>query len=390
MSVLKWVLRGVGAIAGLAAIIGIWKWEEIGRLLAVNSLFAEDKIVSNFSSMDQLFLHTVLPRGDGAVSELPQGVQLVLPDGATTWIEARNVTGLVVLHQGKLVFEEHYQGTKADDRRISWSVAKSFLSVLMGTLVDDGTITDLDAPVTQYAPSLAGGAYDAVSIRNVLQMSSGVVFDEDYLDFYSDINRMGRVLALGASMDDFAAGLTESFAVPGTDWQYVSIDTHVLGMVIRGATGRSIPDLMTERVIKPLGLEADPIYLTDGDGVAFVLGGLNLRIRDYARFGQMVLEGGQWNGHRIVSERWLAESMTASAKTREGEQGYGYQWWTPHDARPGEVYAHGIYSQFLYLDQAQEVVIIATSADRGFRGAGVKAGNIDQLRQIADAAADLE
>lgn len=214
-------------------------------------------------------------------------------------------------------------------------------------------------------------------------MASGVVFDEDYLDFNSDINRMGRVLALGRSMDQFTAGLQDSFAPAGETWQYVSIDTHVIGMIVRGATGRSIPDLLQEHLIAPMGLEADPYYLTDGYGVAFVLGGLNLTTRDYARFGEMFRQDGMWNGQQIVPADWIAASTRPSAPTTPGKEQYGYQWWMAPDATEGEYYARGIYGQYIYIDKARGVVIALNSADRGFRGEGVNATNIDMFRRIA-------
>lgn len=381
---IRWIGRILLALVLAAAVFGLWKREEITRLLAVNSLFSEDKIVGNFSGMDGLF-HTVsVPRGDGPVSPLPAGPAYDLAADVDQWIVDRNVTGLVVLHDGRMVHETYYLGTGADDLRISWSVAKSFLSALVGVLVEEGAIESLDVKVTDYAPSLVGSAYDGATLRDVLQMSSGVTFDEDYLDFNSDINKMGRVLALGGSMDAFAAGQDENFAAPGTVWQYVSIDTHVIGMVVRGATGRDIPDLLSEKIIAPLGLEADPHYLTDGYGVAFVLGGLNLRTRDYARFGQMIAQGGNWQGQQIVPADWIDASTRPSANTAEGATGYGYQWWVPVGATPGEeFFARGIYGQYIYIDRARNVVIAVNSADRLFREPGVHEKNIQILRTIA-------
>ncbi len=381
--VLKWILR-ITLIAVLAAVIvGIWKREEIKRLMAVNSLFSEEKIVGNFSNMGGAFLSRELPRGDGPVSALPRGDDAPMPAGLQDWIEARSLTSLLVLKDGEIVHEDYYKGTGADDLRISWSVAKSYLSALFGVVLDEGHIASLDDPVTKYAPSLAGGAYDSATVGNVLQMSSGITFDEDYLDYDSDINRMGRVLALGGKMDDFAAGLTETFAPAGAQWKYTSIDTHVLGMVIRGATGRSIPDLMTEKIIQPLGLEASPYYLTDGVGVAFVLGGLNVRTRDYARFGQMILQGGQWNGQQIVPPDYIDQAILPTARTEAGKIGYGYQWWIPVGSIPGdEVTGRGIYGQYLYLDRSANMVIVVTSADRQFRDDGVDVSNTDMMRGI--------
>lgn len=382
---LKWLMR-MGAILLLAVIaVGVSKRDDLKRLMAVNTLFDEEKIVTNFSSMEALFFNTPLPRGDGPVTDLPMGTPASLPASVDGWIADRTVTSLLILKDGKIVHESYYQGTDADDLRISWSVAKSYLSALMGIVLEEGAIASLDDPVTDYAPMLQGSAYDGATIRNVLQMSSGVTFDEDYLDFNSDINKMGRILALGGSMDGFAAGLSETFAPAGDRWQYVSIDTHVLGMVIRGATERTIPDLLTEKLIRPLGLEADPVYVTDGNGVAFVLGGLNLTTRDYARFAQMIANGGRWNGQQIVPADWIEVSTQASAKTAPGKIGYGYQWWIPVGARDGEFMARGIYGQYIYFDLARDIVIVTTAADRRFRDAGVSDQNIAVFREIADA-----
>ena len=374
-------LTGLAVLLVVIATLAFWKREQIGRLHAVMTLFDADRITANFSAMDRAFLTRPVPRGDGPVTALPMGAPMTLPPGADAWIRDRSVTALIVLQDGQIRYENYYLGTGPDDRRISWSMAKSFLSALFGIVQAEAGI-GLDDPVTRHAPQLAGSAYDGVTVRQILQMTSGVGFNEDYLDFWSDINKMGRVLALGGSMDGFAAGLKTRAAPPGTRWHYVSIDTHVLGMVIRGATGRDIVDLMAERLIAPLGLEAAPYYVTDGLGEAFVLGGLNLTSRDYARFGQMMLEGGRG----IVPADWVAASTTASALTAAGGMGYGYQWWIPPGAEPGEFQAQGIYGQYIHIDLARGTVVVVNAADRGFEGAGVEAANIAMLRALSAAA----
>ncbi|WP_299024370.1 serine hydrolase [uncultured Sulfitobacter sp.] len=381
---IKWLLRIVFVLVLAALVIGLWQREQITRLLAVNSLFTEEKIVQNFSNMDAAFLTVPVPRGDGPTAELPYGPDAVLPPQVADWAEARDVTALVVLKDGQIVHESYYKGTAPEDLRISWSVAKSYLSALFGVLLQEGAIASLDDPVTRYAPALVGGAYDGASIRNVLNMASGVTFDEDYLDQSSDINRMGRVLALGGSMDEFAAGISETFTNAGEMWKYVSIDTHVLSMVVRGATGRPIAALLSEKIIAPMGLEQTPYYLTDGFGTAFVLGGLNLTTRDYARMGQMFLQNGRYNGVQIVPEDWVAASTVPSAPTAVGAIGYGYQWWIPQGAVDGEFMARGIYGQYVYVNRTRGVVIATNAADRRFRDEGVSAQNIAIFRAIAD------
>lgn len=384
MRIIKWGFRALTVLIICAGALAVWKKDEITRLLAVNSLFEADKIVHNFSHMDSLFWTAPLDRGTVPVSPLPAGSPTPLPDGADQWLSDRAVTGLVVLKDGQIRHEGYYLDTSAQDRRISWSMAKSFLSALFGIVLEEGAITSMDDPVTKYAPELVGSAYEGARIIDVLHMASGVKFNEDYLDFNSDINKMGRVLALGGSMDGFAAGLTERDATPGQTWHYVSIDTHVIGMVIRGATGRSIPDLMSEKLIRPLGLEDTPLMITDGHGVGFTLGGLNMRTRDYARFGQMVAQGGVWQGQRLLPEGWVDRFSSFTAPTAPGEQKYGLQWWGPKDAREGEFYAIGVYGQYIYVNRPQGVVIAMNSADRLFEEPGVNRQNIEMFRRIAD------
>lgn len=381
----KWGLRLLLALILAAVVVGVTKREEITRLMAVNTLFEEDRILRNFSNMRALFRTVPVPRGDGPVSDLPKGAPMDLPPQAAQWINDRAVTSLLVLHEGRIVHERYHLGTNPEDRRISWSMAKSFLSALFGVIEAEGAIGSLDDPVTDYVPRLAGTAYDGVTIRHVLQMTSGVAFDEDYLDRNSDINRMGRVLALGGTMDGFAANLMERAAPPGERWQYVSIDTHVLGMVLRAATGRDLPSLLSEKIIAPLGLERDPYYITDGEGVAFALGGLNLTTRDYARFGLMFARGGAYDGRQIVPQAWVRASTSPSAPTPPGALRYGYQWWIPKDGPDGVFMARGIYGQYIYIDPGRDVVIVATGADRAFRQQGVHDSNIAIFRSIAAA-----
>ena len=366
----------------LALAAGLWKREEIARLIAVNSLFEPDRIVANFSSMQALFHSRLLDRGTGPVSDLPPGPPMALPDGAQDWIARRWITAIVVLRDGELVHEAYFRDTGPEDLRISWSVAKSVLSATFGVLQAAGTIPDLDAPVTDFAPALKVSAYDGARIRDVLTMSTGVAFDEDYLDYDSDINRLGRVLALGGSMDDFAASLRTRATEPGSHMHYVSIDTHVLGMVMKGATGQDPAALIETLIVQPMGLESSPVMLTDSEGTSFVLGGLNLRSRDYARIGQMFLQGGQWNGRQIVPADWVAASTSLQAKDGAG---YGFQWWVPVDsaAHGGDYFAHGIYGQYIYINPRTRTVVALNAADRGFAEPGVNDENLAMLRRIA-------
>ena len=394
---IRWVVRGGLIFLIVAGVAAIWKRDDLVRLYHVNTLFDEDRIVANFSSMKGLFFNvevkrsgesTLLPgaKRDLAVSYTWDGKTKRVQD----WLDETWTTSLIVLQDGRVIHEDYLLGTKAEDRRISWSMAKSFLSAIFGTVVADGRIKSLDDPVEAYVPRLKGTVYEGVKIRNVLTMSSGVKFDEDYSAFGSDINRMGRVLALGGSMDEFAAGLEAREREQGTARQYTSIDTHILAMVLRAVTGKDMPALMEETLWSKLGAEDDATYLTDGYGVAFALGGLNMRSRDYARFGQMILDNGQANGRQVIPADWVAASTKSAAPPAANtadRMGYGYQWWLPVNA-VDEFYAIGIYGQYIYVNRPQRTVIVKTSAHRDFDDDGtggrlVEEETIEMFRAIA-------
>lgn len=380
----------------------------VRRLAKVNSLFDEDKIVTNFSNMDDLLFHHDLPISSPPIiwEETPQPPpQTVTIDGQNraldAWLTEVDTTALVIVHGDGIIYENYYKGTMQADQRISWSMAKSFLSALVGTAIDRGEITSLDDLVTQYVPSLKGSAYDGATLRNVLNMASGIAFNEDYLDPKSDINRMGRVLGMGGSMDKFAISQKIRARAPGTAMQYVSIDTHVIGMVLRGATGQSVHDLFLERLWSKMGAGADAFYSTDGGDRAFVLGGLNMRTRDYALFGRLMRDNGQMNGVQIIPTDWVKVSTRPSAPPPPDDidshndlsaVGYGYQWWIPPTSSDPDFaydfFAVGIYGQYIYINPALDIVIAKNAAHREFMepgqsGRGYMIENLDVFRSLA-------
>jgi CubicO group peptidase (beta-lactamase class C family) len=384
---IRWLVRISLVLIILLSGAALWKREDLTRLYHVNTLFDEGNIVSNFSSMKDLFFNVDVKRSGSEMvlaegkRELAQNYQWDgIAKSVQDWLDITKTTSLIVMRNGVIAHESYLMGTKPEDKRISWSMAKSFLSAIFGTVVADGRIKSLDDTVDAYVPRLKGTVYESVTIRNVLRMSSGVKFDEDYEAFGSDINRMGRVLAMGGSMDDFAAGLEAREREQGTARQYTSIDTHILAMVLRAVTGKDLPALMQETLWSKLGVEDDAVYLTDGYGVAFALGGLNMRTRDYARFGQMMLDEGNANGQQIVPADWVAESTTGSAPPSASptdKLGYGYQWWVPADP-DGEFFAIGIYGQYIYVNRPTRTVIVKTSVHRDFDNDGVGGRLVEQ------------
>ncbi len=204
-------------------------------------------------------------------------------------------------------------------------------------------------------------------------MSSGARWNEDYSDSQSDINRFGRIFALGGSLDDFATTLKRE-KEPGTINHYNSIDTQVLGMLLVRATGKSITDYMTEKLWQPMGAESPAQWLLDSNGMEMAFGGLNATVRDYAKIGEIFRLGGRLNGKQIVPADWVTASVTPDApylqpKTdipqSEFGLGYGYQWWIPASSE-GEFTAIGVYNQFIYVNPTQNVVIVKLSANSDY------------------------
>jgi len=366
------------SVLGVATLSLVWG-DKAKRLYHTLTLFDADVIVHNFSNMAQLY-----PTLEIKPSQPPSRFerdQRGLPKHFAYKGEARSVeaflqrtstTALLVLDQNTITHEQYFQGTADTDYRISWSTAKSFLSALVGIAVHEGHIKDIEAPVSDYVDSLVGTGYEGVRIKDVLQMSSGVRFDEDYMAFNSDINRFGRTFALGGSIDRFAESLVNE-REPGTYLHYVSIDTHVLGMLLRAATGRTIVDYFDEKLWSRIQPESSVFYIVDDMLEPMVLGGMNLRTRDFARFGQLYLNNGRWGREQIVPEQWVRDSVTPDAPHLiPGERdsadlnlGYGYQWWLPEDADQ-EFMALGVYGQFIYVNQKAGVVVVKNSAHLEF------------------------
>ena len=387
-SLFKKGLLGLVLIATLFA--GVFS-TEIRQLYNTVRLFDADVIVHNFSHMSDI-APTVTIAKSGTTNQLGEKPQ-ALPEtfaykgenrSIKDYLTTSSATSLVVIKGNDITHQSYMQGTAELDKRISWSMAKSFLSAIFGIAVEEGHIKDLNAPVTDYVPSLIGSGYDGISIKNVLQMSSGVYFNEDYGDFNSDINRFGRVMALGGSFDDFAASLTQDpEREQGTFMHYVSIDTHVIGMVLRAATGRSIQDYFNEKLWSKLGTEQDAVYVTDSTGEPMVLGGLNLITRDYARMGMLFRDNGVLNGEQVIPANWIKDSVTPdAAHLKPGKRdsattdfGYGYQWWIPTNPEQ-EFMALGIYGQYIYINQKLNVVIAQNSANRDFMANGYESKDI--------------
>ncbi len=392
---MKWSVKRIalGAIAVLVvgtAIFGVAKWREVKRVQFVSSMFSGADEVENFRNMNAIFPTRIIARG-GEPFVIPEGDKLDLPvnytyDGKTldtsALLDSTDTVSLVVVQGGKLVHEQYWRGNTKDTRWISWSVGKSFISALVGIAVDEGKIGSIDDQITKYAPELAGTGYDGVTIKNALQMSSGVGWNEDYSDQNSDIARFGRTLAFGGSMVEFAKTLARA-KEPGTYNLYNSMDAQVLGLVLKNATGETPSDYLSKKIWSKIGAEQDAYWVLDDAGNELAAGGVNVTARDYAKFGLLYLHGGNWNGEQLVPADWVKASHTPDAPfLMPGENnhksetsaglGYGYLWWIPAKA-DGAYSAIGIYNQFIYVDPARDLVIVKNSANHSYGGGATEA-----------------
>jgi len=365
-----WQKIGLGVLV-LALLAGVLLYPKYQLLKHTIHLFDEDKIVENFRSFDAIWSVSTMTASP-TPHQYPKDAPITLPSAFTfegntldtpTFLKDSWTTGLLIIQNDTIVFEEYYLGNTATTRNISWSMAKSFISALVGIAIQEGHIASVMLPVEKYVPRLKGTAYEGVLIKEVLQMSTGVKFNEDYGDYNSDINRWGRGFALGQSQDAFPATL-EREVEPGTVNHYVSINTHVLGMLLTAATGRTITDYMQEKLWTPLGMEHDGYWLIDGEKMEMALGGLNSTLRDYAKIGSLYLKNGAWKGQQIVPKEWVRSSVTPDAPhVQPGEEfGYGYQWWVPK-GNVGEFMAIGIYNQNIYVNPTTNTVIVKLSAN---------------------------
>jgi CubicO group peptidase (beta-lactamase class C family) len=285
-----------------------------------------------------------------------------------------DTAALLVLQDGAIRHERYALTGGVDVQWISMSMAKSFVSALVGIAVAEGHIRSIEDPISDYVPVQPRSAYDGVSIKNVLQMSSGAQWNEDYSDPNSDIFRLNAAMAGFGTLDDFVAHAVAENK-PGTVCRYNSGDTQVLGSLLVRATGRSVTDYMQEKLCEPLGMAAPGHWLLDEAGMEVVFAGLNMTARDFAKLGELYRNGGRWHGNQVVPEGWVSASTAADAPhlqpgrpivgTHRFDFGYGYQWWLPAGGS-GDFSAIGVYNQFVYVDPASESVIVKLSANRTY------------------------
>ena len=289
--------------------------------------------------VDRLFAHRVIRRGADPRA-LPRGVEIApryLVDGRghdiASFMDRNVIAGLLVISHGKVVLERYGLGLQEHDRWSTMSTVKSMTAMLVGAAIHDGAIASVDEPLTRYLPELTDTAYDGVTLRHVMTMSSGVRWTEDYTDRTSDVNRYSKSLA-----DKVPGGVLALMASlprahpPGSAFLYNSGDTYLLGAALTRAVGKPLADYMSGKVWRPAGMECDAFYTLESDGGQEIGGSrAGMVLRDLGRFGLFVLADGVLDGRRVLPEGWVQAAATPAFKLENPPvcdiTHYGYSWW---------------------------------------------------------------
>ena len=337
----------------------------------------------SFSHIRELMPTSAVRRADGPPSSTPRAERddidavVFSPIGQTgsmTWaqsLDANYTDGIVILHRGRIVYERYFGALSAARPHIAFSVTKSFVATLAVTLMVEGRLDEAQT-VASYLPELQRSALGSATLRQLLDMTTGLDYTEDYTDPNSAVWVMSRAggflhrppgYAGPESFLDFLATIQQMYP-HGGKFAYKTANTDALGAVLRRVTGRSLSDLLHERIFAPLGVEFDGYFTVDSTGAEWAGAGLNLTLRDLARFGEMMRLDGRYNGRQIVPKA-VVDDIRRGAD-REMFAGAGYttlpgwsyrsMWWVSHNDH-GAFTARGIHGQAIYIDPTAEMVI---------------------------------
>lgn len=364
-------MRLLGKMAMLgAACISLTACEQVQKVAAnaaglptdENVLFwTQDQRDNAFRQMEVLTTTRTIEAGD-TIRELPAGKPLPKKLNGTDgtidideYMGDQRLAGLVILQDGKVRLEEYRMDFGKDDRWTSFSVAKSLVSSLVGAAIKDGFIKSLDDPLTAYIPELAGSGYDGVTVEQLLTMTSGVKWNEDYEDKSSDVARFNTTKSKdGVDPVILYMKTLVNEAEPGTRWQYNTGETNLIGVLVAKATGKSLSEYLSEKVWKPYGMAKDAVWILNDGGKE--IGGccISATTRDFALFGQFAMNGGKIGDNAVVPDSWYEKAGTKQADIGMEGRGYGYQWWTYDD---GSFAAQGIFGQGIFVDPKRKLVI---------------------------------
>ncbi len=365
----KRTIGGITAIViGVAAAMGWFSMDKDLRAVAANLPTDRDVLFwstpqrdAAFRAMDRLpiLAKSNVIKAGGKALPLPNGPAFADDLGIDAFMKTQRTSGIVIVHNGTIRLEKYGLGFDQAGKWTSFSVAKSLTSTLVGAAIRDGKIKSLDDKVSQYIPEMKGSAYDAVSIRQLLMMSSGVRWNEDYADPKADVALFNEHKP-APGMDATVSYLRTlpRVAPAGTKWHYNTGETNLIGVLVSKAAGKSVSQYLSEKIWAPFGMEQDATWLLGATGHEISGCCIQAATRDFARFGMFILGGGMVGGKPVVPDDWIAAATTKQADIGQPGFGYGYQWWTYDD---GSVAAQGIFGQGIFIDRARNLVIASNS-----------------------------
>ena len=382
-------------IAAAAAAAGVF-WLCFGEKIKIISTslnsFKDENLAHTFQHTPQIQPVKKISRGGEAFQFLKED-NAKLAEGfhfkdtfysAEKFMEDTKTSAILVIQDDVIRYEKYFMGGDENTLFSSNSMGKSFVSALMGIAVSEGYVGSVEEPIGQYIPEFAGTQLENIPIRACLQMASGINFNED-----TDMSHFSMRTLMGTPAMKVIAkyGMQEE---PCTYRRYLSINTEILGQVIKNATGCGLAEYMEEKLWKKIGADHDA-YWTLSNGTELAMGGLSVSLRDYARFARLYLNEGSYNGEQILPREWVKDSMDVSAEySRPGANhdaynviGYGYQWWVP-EGDQGEFMAIGVYGQWIYVNPSKQVIIVKTSADPDFMSKGYELKHVEFFRAVAD------
>ncbi|WP_298195369.1 serine hydrolase [Novosphingobium sp.] len=398
----------LSASVALAPVVASAQTVPAGPSAAVISMREQwlNPAVNSFTFRDtnKVFESRDVPRS-GPVWPLVTGPALAMPQhqssagsmGYNAWADRTFTNALLVMKDGKVVFEDYRNKSDAATHFISFSMAKTFTALLVGIALGEGKIHSLDDKAGDYVPELKTGGYGDATIRQILQMRSGVDYEERY-DFgeHPSLAATIHTKAIVRNQMRFAdpAVTIGKKTAPGSTFNYATLDTAVLGWILERATGEKLETYTASRLWGPLGAEAGAFWMADGppgNGRALNGMGYNAVLRDFARIGQMMLDGGKVGDSQVIPAGWVKEMTTMipfpAEYARKAEfKGYGYQTWQV-DNEPGAYSAVGLAGQFIYVHPATRTVIVKLSYNPPVEPEWLTGEVIDYFHAIARAPA---
>jgi CubicO group peptidase (beta-lactamase class C family) len=341
----RWLLLLVPALLIQSCVVGRFAWYNFSNITD-HKIFPSRPLLKS----DAPFRFTDAPKneriGKARVAKID------------SMVAANNSVAFLIIRNDSILMERYYQQYEASSTVASFSMAKSYTSALMGAAIGDGAIKSIEEPITNYLTELKGKTgFDQIKIRHLLQMTSGIKSSESY---YNPLGQAAK-LYYGRNLRRYLSRLKTDYA-PGTKFAYRSVNTQLLGLIVERATKKNVTDYMNEKIWSHLGAEYEATWSIDKkkNGLEKTFCCINAKARDFAKFGRLYLNEGQWNVQQLLPKEWITESTTSTQE--EGAVGYyGYQWWISQKG----FYADGLHGQFIYVNRAKNLIIVRLGKSEG-------------------------